>query len=70
MCMKKFLLSKICFIFFSVFVVKNDVVKIFDFGISRIWNEKFIKMFFAGIVVWMVLEVIRNELCFEKVDIW
>lgn len=61
-----------CFylILFSVLVAKNDVVKISDFGTSRTWNEKSTKMSFAGTVAWMAPEVIRNEPCSEKVDIW
>lgn len=70
MVMKKLLSIKICFIFPSVLVAKNDVVKISDFGTSRTWNEKSTKMSFAGTVAWMAPEVIRNEPCSEKVDIW
>ena len=55
---------------FSVLVASNDVVKISDFGTSREWNEKSTKMSFAGTVAWMAPEVIRNEMCSEKVDIW
>lgn len=55
---------------FSVLVAKNDIVKISDFGTSRTWNEKSTKMSFAGTVAWMAPEVIRNEPCSEKVDIW
>ena len=55
---------------FSVLIGKNDVVKISDFGTHRTWNEKSTKMSFAGTVAWMAPEVIRNELCSEKVDIW
>ncbi|XP_033728080.1 mitogen-activated protein kinase kinase kinase 13-A-like [Pecten maximus] len=54
----------------NVLVAKNDVVKISDFGTSRTWNEKSTKMSFAGTVAWMAPEVIRNEPCSEKVDIW
>ncbi|KAL8576599.1 hypothetical protein ACOMHN_025074 [Nucella lapillus] len=54
----------------NVLVAKNDVVKISDFGTSREWNEKSTKMSFAGTVSWMAPEVIRNEPCNEKVDIW
>ncbi|CAI9727390.1 mitogen-activated protein kinase kinase kinase 13-like isoform X1 [Octopus vulgaris] len=54
----------------NVLVAKNDVVKISDFGTSREWNEKSTKMSFAGTVAWMAPEVIRNEPCSEKVDIW
>lgn len=54
----------------NVLVAKNDIVKISDFGTSRTWNEKSTKMSFAGTVAWMAPEVIRNEPCSEKVDIW
>jgi serine/threonine protein kinase len=45
-------------------------VKISDFGTSREWNEISTKMTFAGTVAWMAPEIIRNEPCSEKVDIW
>lgn len=51
-------------------MASNDIVKISDFGTSREWNEKSTKMSFAGTVAWMAPEVIRNEMCSEKVDIW
>ncbi|XP_059162133.1 LOW QUALITY PROTEIN: mitogen-activated protein kinase kinase kinase 13-like [Physella acuta] len=54
----------------SVLVASNDIVKISDFGTSREWNEKSTKMSFAGTVAWMAPEVIRSEMCSEKVDIW
>lgn len=54
----------------NVLIAKNDIAKISDFGTSRTWNEKSTKMSFAGTVAWMAPEVIRNELCSEKVDIW
>ena len=54
----------------SVLISRNDVIKISDFGTSREWNEKSTKMSFAGTVAWMAPEVIRNEPCSEKVDIW
>ena len=54
----------------SVLIAVNDVVKISDFGTSREWTEKSTKMSFAGTVAWMAPEVIRNEPCSEKVDIW
>ncbi|XP_061164753.1 mitogen-activated protein kinase kinase kinase 13-like [Saccostrea echinata] len=54
----------------NILVAKNDVVKISDFGTSKTWNEKSTKMSFAGTVAWMAPEVIRNEPCSEKVDIW
>lgn len=45
-------------------------MKISDFGTSREWNEVSTKMSFAGTVAWMAPEIIRNEPCSEKVDIW
>ena len=49
---------------------RNDIIKISDFGTSRQWSEHSTKMSFAGTVAWMPPEVIRNEPCNEKVDIW
>ncbi|XP_071791557.1 mitogen-activated protein kinase kinase kinase 13-B-like [Asterias amurensis] len=54
----------------NVLVSTNDILKISDFGTSREWNEKSTKMSFAGTVAWMAPEVIRNEPCSEKVDVW
>ncbi|RWS31667.1 mitogen-activated protein kinase kinase kinase 13-B-like protein [Leptotrombidium deliense] len=54
----------------NVLMSYNDTLKISDFGTSRQWNERSTKMSFAGTVAWMAPEVIRNELCSEKVDIW
>lgn len=46
------------------------MLKISDFGTARELGEKSTRMTFAGTVSWMAPEVIRNELCSEKVDIW
>ena len=46
------------------------MLKISDFGTSRTWGEQSTCMSFAGTVAWMAPEVIRNEPCNEKVDIW
>ncbi|XP_034656483.1 mitogen-activated protein kinase kinase kinase 13-B isoform X1 [Drosophila subobscura] len=54
----------------NILISTNEVVKISDFGTSREWNEISTKMSFAGTVAWMAPEVIRNEPCSEKVDIW
>lgn len=54
----------------NVLIAANDIIKISDFGTSREWNEKSTKMSFAGTVAWMAPEVIRNEPCSEKVDVW
>ena len=57
------------FVFFSVLIGKNEVIKISDFGTSRQYSEHSTKMSFAGTVAWMAPEVIRNEPCNEKVNI-
>lgn len=54
----------------SVLIGQGEIVKISDFGTSRQWNEISTKMTFVGTVAWMAPEVIRNEPCSEKVDIW
>ncbi|XP_055376779.1 mitogen-activated protein kinase kinase kinase 13 [Condylostylus longicornis] len=54
----------------NILIGQNQVVKISDFGTSREWNEVSTKMSFAGTVAWMAPEVIRNEPCSEKVDVW
>lgn len=56
--------------FTSVLIGREDIVKISDFGTSREWNERSTRMTFAGTVAWMAPEIIRNEPCSEKVDIW
>lgn len=58
------------FLFHSILIGYNDILKISDFGTSKQWNDKSMKMSFAGTVAWMAPEVIRNEFCTEKVDIW
>ncbi|XP_054721398.1 LOW QUALITY PROTEIN: mitogen-activated protein kinase kinase kinase 13-A-like [Uloborus diversus] len=54
----------------NILIGYNDVLKISDFGTSKQYNDKSVKMSFAGTVAWMAPEVIRNEVCSEKVDIW
>ncbi|XP_062543104.1 mitogen-activated protein kinase kinase kinase 13 isoform X2 [Armigeres subalbatus] len=54
----------------NILIGEDEVIKISDFGTSREWNEISTKMSFAGTVAWMAPEVIRNEPCNEKVDIW
>merc|ERR1712038_1324736 len=54
----------------NVLIGKNEILKISDFGTSRTWGEQSTCMSFAGTVAWMAPEVIRNEPCNEKVDIW
>ncbi|XP_020299603.1 mitogen-activated protein kinase kinase kinase 13 isoform X2 [Pseudomyrmex gracilis] len=54
----------------NVLIGQNEVVKISDFGTSRPMLESSTKMTFAGTVAWMAPEVIRNDPCSEKVDVW
>lgn len=54
----------------NVLIGADEVAKISDFGTSRQWNEVSTRMSFAGTVAWMAPEIIRNEPCSEKVDIW
>ena len=46
------------------------MLKISDFGVSRLFGEASMKMTFVGTVAWMAPEVIRHENCSEKVDMW
>lgn len=55
----------------NVLISHNNVLKISDFGTSRQLNDcHSTKMSFAGTVAWMAPEVIRNEPCSEKIDVW
>ena len=54
----------------NVLISHNSVLKISDFGTSRQLSDCSKVMSFAGTVAWMAPEVIRIELCSEKVDIW
>ncbi|KAI2804837.1 hypothetical protein BLOT_003825 [Blomia tropicalis] len=54
----------------NVLISNNYTLKISDFGTCKQWNDRSTKMSFAGTVAWMAPEIIRNELCSEKVDIW
>lgn len=58
------------FCFCSILVSYNDIIKISDFGTCKELSEKSAKMTFTGTVAWMAPEMIRNEPCSEKVDIW
>ncbi|KHJ47603.1 kinase domain protein [Trichuris suis] len=55
----------------NVLVTEDDQVKISDFGTCRHWsNVNSTKMTFCGTASWMAPEVIRNEPCSDKVDVW
>ena len=61
----------ICLSFYhSVLVSDTDQLKISDFGTSRALGDKSTRMTFAGTVAWMAPEMIREEPCSEKVDVW
>ena len=63
-------MNDITSLYHSILLCNNDVLKISDFGVSRHFGEKSMKMTFVGTVGWMSPEMIRHELCSEKVDIW
>ncbi|XP_043220100.1 mitogen-activated protein kinase kinase kinase 13-A-like [Amphibalanus amphitrite] len=54
----------------NILIGSSESIKISDFGTSREWNNMSTRMSFAGTVAWMAPEVIRNEPCSEKVDVW
>nr|XP_027203769.1 uncharacterized protein LOC113797563 isoform X1 [Dermatophagoides pteronyssinus] len=54
----------------NVLISYNDTLKISDFGTCKQLNDRSTKMSFTGTVAWMAPEIIRDELCSEKVDIW
>eukprot|EP01135_Chromosphaera_perkinsii_P007588 Nk52_evm44s914 gene=Nk52_evmTU44s914 len=54
----------------NILVTRNDNLKITDFGTSKEVGETSTNMTFAGTVAWMAPEVVRNEPCSEKVDVW
>jgi serine/threonine protein kinase len=65
-------LLNICFLNFfkSILIGNNNMLKISDFGHCKNACEKSMVMSFKGTVAWMAPEVIRNEACSEKVDIY
>jgi len=54
----------------NILVSNHETLKISDFGTWKQMSEKSAKMTFTGTVSWMAPEVIRNDPCSEKVDIW
>ncbi|XP_003747226.1 mitogen-activated protein kinase kinase kinase 12 [Galendromus occidentalis] len=54
----------------NILIGYNEILKITDFGTSKTLGETSAPMSFAGTVAWMAPEVIRQEPCSEKVDIW
>ena len=51
-------------------VSDTDQLKISDFGTSRALDDKSTHMTFAGTVAWMAPEMIREDPCSEKLDVW
>ncbi|CAH0547122.1 unnamed protein product [Brassicogethes aeneus] len=54
----------------NVLIGDNEIIKISDFGTCRTFNGISEKMTFAGTVAWMAPEVIKEQACSEKVDVW
>ncbi|KAF6041255.1 hypothetical protein EB796_000417 [Bugula neritina] len=56
----------------NILIGHNDILKISDFGTSKEFqeHERSMIMSFAGTYAWMAPEVIKNEPCSEKVDVW
>ena len=61
-----------CTLCYSILIAHNDILKISDFGTSKEFHEheRSMTMSFAGTYAWMPPEVIKNEPCSEKVDVW
>ncbi|CAM4744124.1 unnamed protein product [Rotaria magnacalcarata] len=55
----------------NILIAENHVLKISDFGTSKQLAKKQGQiMSFNGTTAWMAPEVIRQELCSEKIDVW
>ncbi|CAL8108773.1 unnamed protein product [Calicophoron daubneyi] len=54
----------------NVLIGLNHVLKISDFGAAREWTETSARISFTGTAAWMAPEIIRNERCSLKVDVW
>ena len=55
----------------NVLVAENFILKISDFGTSKeLISDSSRVMSFNGTTSWMAPEVIRNERCSAKVDVW
>ena len=55
----------------NILIAENFVLKISDFGTSKqLGNKQGQIMSFNGTSAWMAPEVIRQEPCSEKIDIW
>jgi mitogen-activated protein kinase kinase kinase 13 len=55
----------------NILIAENLILKISDFGTSKqLGNKKGQIMSFNGTSAWMAPEVIRQEPCSEKIDVW
>jgi len=54
---------------YSILVSDRNVLKICDFGLSRLWEtQRSTVLSFCGTPAWMAPEIIRREKCSEKVS--
>ncbi|CAF3614917.1 unnamed protein product [Rotaria sp. Silwood1] len=55
----------------NILFFDKNILKISDFGISKeLINRRSLIMSFNGTSAWMAPEVIKKELCSEKIDVW
>ncbi|KAM3182954.1 hypothetical protein ACTXT7_011307 [Hymenolepis weldensis] len=54
----------------NILIGDDGQLKISDFGVSKEFTENSTKMSFAGTVAWMAPEIMRDEPCSFKVDVW
>ncbi|VDO04269.1 unnamed protein product [Rodentolepis nana] len=54
----------------NILIGEDGQLKISDFGVSKEITENSTKMSFAGTVAWMAPEIMRDEPCSLKVDVW
>ncbi|CAK9296587.1 unnamed protein product [Gordionus sp. m RMFG-2023] len=55
----------------NILVSHDEILKISDFEDSKHFDKiNSVKMSFTGTAAWMAPEIIRNQACSEKVDVW
>lgn len=62
--------SFVLFLPCSVLVQKEKYLKITDFGTCRVMDNQSTVMTVVGSCAWMAPELIRNEPCNGRVDVW